>query len=472
MFKSHHKTELIVFLVSLLLFAIGFHCLSLNLREREIRKDAKQNHIILESLRNRFKLFLDYPVTIGLMGAENFSNQKTFQDYGPLARNLLKTRPELIGLNLVDAQGKIVKVYPEASNLKALGHITQNLDALMHSFERGEPYWFSPPFKLFQSGSGFALYFPIIKDKKLMGWFATVLSTDIFIRNFELVSLDSSFATNIVDETTNLPYFSSGLVPPPGNFLYESQAHFLGRSIRFVSWCKEGLSFIPTMWTWLAAFLCSLIVYFLFRYMSLRKRSRNQLNEISMLLKLTSREAMSKLIDLQSEIYKLGSSENAKYVMNIIEQLDLLQSTANSTHQLKKEMVELLPIFEDELDEVQDLLVKKSLVTDIPRDKIKDIQLYINKWLFKNFVVSNILTHSIFQAETGSTISVTYQRMLDYHVIQFHTQRTHHEEVVGKTITLDRRLKVAKTIMNVYDGDVKVDEDLANGLTVRVLIPV
>lgn len=459
-----------IFLICFILSYTGFYSYSEYRNKKEIEKDARENEVIIESLKNRFRLFMDYPITIGIIGAEYFSTHSFEKDYSSFAHDLLKTKRELLGLNLVDETGKIVKVYPEASNQRALGQVTQNFSRLKESFDRGEPYWFSPPFDLYQNGQGFVLYFPIVENKKLKGWFATVLQTELFAKDFELTSLLKQYNIKIEDRMTGHPYYDQGVIPAQP-FVYSEVKSLHGREIVYISTSKVRPNFLSKFFIAVLAVITSIIAVLLIRYFKLRKQTHDSLLEFNTLLKLTSNEAMNKLIDLQNEIHKLGSSENAHYVMNLIEQIDLLRTTANSMDKIESEEINLLETLKQELKETEELLNKKSLGLLMNETKFENIKVMTNPWMFKNFVISNILTFSIFQSESGSLINIIYQRINKHHMIQFHTLRAYREEAIGKTLNLDRRLEVAKAILKLNHGDLKVEEDLGSGLTVQIFLP-
>ena len=465
---------IIVFALSFSIFILAIHGFSLYHERLHKDQDFRQNQIILEQVKDRFKIFLKAPATVGYIGAEHFSqlDLKT-GDYTPFSEKMLKLHDEIIGLNLVNDKGVIVRGFPENANKKAMGHITQNFESIINSYQKKDPFWFSPPFKLFQGPLGFALYFPITGKDRLKGWFAIVLSTEAFVRDFRLNQFLTSYELIIKDQESNLPYLATALEPQKETRFFQINSEIDGRDIVFMSWAKDQTPFIfiPWSWTLLGAFLFSLIFVFLLRIAEQRKKIRQQLEDVSVLLKLTSKEALSKLIDLQAEIYKIGSADTIHYVTHLIEQIDLLQTTANTWKEIDNERVDLKTSLLKELDEVNDLMLKKSIEIEFSPEKIVGATVQSNPWLFSNSVLNTILTHAIVHAEAGSGISIEYQRLRSSHSLTLHVQRLNPIEDAEKAINLDRRMMVAKKVLNVFEGDLYMDKDLAGGLLIRIRMP-
>ncbi len=465
----------IIFLTSFFIFLLGFHGLSYYIRQQQEHTVRKQSRIILENVKDRFKLFIRVPITVGTLGAEHFAtNNIMSKDYGPFNLKLIQLRKEIIGLNLMDGKGQIIRVFPKAMNKGAVGHVSQNYPALLKSMVQGNPYWFSPPFQLFQGIHGFAVYFPIISKNELKGWFAIVLSTEVFIKQFKLDQFLNTYNLIIKDKETQKPYFATGLEASSDKIIHETTANVDGRDLVFKIWRKnpKDLIFFPWSWSVIASIVLSSFVVLLYRVNDQKKKVRMQLEDVSTLLKLTSKEALSKLVDLQSEMFKLGSSDTINYVTHLIEQIDLLQTTANTKKEIECENIELLPFVMNELDELKDLIEKKNLKIDINPENFLNVSLYINTWLLRNSILNNILTHLIVSSEAGSGISIEYQKNSNNHTIVFHAQRLHQFELKENTINLDRRMSVTKKILNIFNGELILDQDLAGGLIIRVALPI
>lgn len=465
----------IIFLISFLLFLLVFHGLSYYLRQQQEQATKKQSRIILENVRERFNLFIRVPIAVGSLGAEYFAtNDFTTKDYGPFNLKLLQLQKEILGLNIINAKGVIVRVFPEEMNKKAIGHVSQNYELLLKSFVQGNSYWFSPPFQLFQGIHGFAVYFPIIRNNTLKGWFATVLSTEAFAKQFKLEHFLNSYDLLIKDKKTNSPYYSTGLEPLDDQKVYEMTKDVDGRVMTFKIWKKNPGEAIIFPWSWsiVGSLILSFFTVLLYRVNEQKKKVRNQLQDVSTLLKLTSKEALGKLVDLQSEMYKLGSSDSILYLTHLIEQIDLLQTTACTKKEIECELIELLPCILYELDELKELTDKKNLLIKINPDNFVNVSLYINSWLFKNSVLATILIHMIVQAEAGTGIGIEYQKSFNNHTVVFHAQRLHQTQEDEESINLDRRISVARKILNMFDGELYIDHDLAGGLIVRISVPI
>lgn len=466
----------VVFVLSFLISSLGLKSLSMYLARNQEQHEFKQNQIILEDIKFRFQLFLDIQNSIGTIGSDYFSKGDLVKtDYGPLSnQKLFHINRQIMGFNVVNEQGMIVKVFPYEHNKKALGNKSQNFDELKASFIKGDPLWFSPPFKLYQGDQGFALYFPISHANKLKGWFATVVTTQKFRKDFDVREFLSTYELTILDNKTQRPYYSTAVLPEGTEVRsYSSTGTFHGREITFMSWRKDGGSMIlfPTSWNLLGSFIFSLLMVLIFRFYDQRKKARHQLKDISMLLRMTSKEAISRLIDLQQEIFKVGNLENARYVTNLIEQVDLLQSTANERKEIEQEFVSILPVLLAEIEDADYLIQKKEIQINFDKEKFMNLEIKTNPWLFKNNVLGSIITYAIIHADQGSRLSIHCHQQYNRHVLTFHTERTYRIDTENQFINMDRRIAVAKSILNLSDAAIKIDHDTAGGMLIRLEFP-
>lgn len=443
------------------------------LAKNQEKIDIHQTSIIQETVKDRFNLYLKLPLNIALIGADYFASGSLLQkDYGPFAKELLKTNKEILGLSVLDEKGKIVRVYPPATNPNALGKISQNFVPLIESNKRQEKYWLSPPFKLFQGCEGFAFYVPIMDAEKLKGWFTPLICNEMFVERFRHTSFFQSYELIILDKATKLHYFSTAMNPEENAKVYESEHVFFGRELIFKSWRKDndGIYQFPKHWSFIGAFLLSTLTFFLFHFYQQRLKARAQLNEISVLLKFTSKEALTNLIEAQTELSNLKSKEDITFLSNLIEQIDLLQTMAHTGEGLQDENLEFLPLIQEPLDNLSDVIEKKNLKINLKAEDFKDVKVSINGWLIQNSVLSSVLSHAIIYAAPGSVIEINHSESVDKHYIVFHAQNIQ-SDVAANALILDRRLEVARKVLHVHQGDLFVQNDLNHGMKIRITLP-
>lgn len=446
------------------------------INNQEDEYDAQQTEIIQEHVKDRFSLFLKLPLSLGYIGSDYFSyDGKLNMDKSPFAKNLLQLNKDILGLNLVDSQGKIVSVYPFNENSNAIGKVSQNYPFFQKSYSNKESFWLSPPFSLFQGQQGFVFYVPIkAQNGTLKGWFAPVMSTAGFDKEFKLEEFLKTYDLVIRDVETGLSYFATGEGPENKQKFYEKKSKIYGRELEFLSWRKDPKSHINP--PWYLMFFFSLVPAFIMTFMLKlyyqRKAARHQLQDISILLRLTSKEALGKLIDLQNEFYKIGSTENITFVTNLIEQIELLQTLAYTGEEMEIRVQELLPLLKDELQALHELIEKKSLKITYNPDSFKDVNVEVNSWLLQNCVLTNILTHSIIHAETGTGINIDCKKEDDKVFITFHTQMVVRSGPEISPVNLDRRMEVAKRALSIYKGDLFLQHDLGGGIIIRIILPI
>jgi hypothetical protein len=438
--------------------------------------DAQQTNIIQEHVKDRFNLYLKLPLSIGHIGSDFFAHHDKLQmEDSPFAKNLLTLNKDILGMNLVDNEGKIVSVFPVNDNLKAIGKTSQNYPYFKKSLDNKESYWLSPPFSLFQGQQGFVFYIPIITRQGVhKGWFAPVMSTSLFDREFKLEEFLKTYNLIIRDVSTGIPYFATGTEPDKDGKIYESKSNVFGRDMEFLSWRKDTKSHLNPAWyvvllfTLIPAFLVTLLMKLFYQ----RKAARVQLQDISILLRLTSKEALAKLIDLQNEFYKIGSKENITFVTNLVEQIELLQTLAYTGEEMEMKVQEFLPMLQNELESLQELIEKKSLHVTYSPEAFQGINIEVNSWLLQNCVLSNILTHSIIHAESSTGINIDCKKEDEKVFITFHTQMVISSGPDNSAANLDRRMEVAKRALGFYKGDLFLQRDLGGGIIIRIILPI
>ncbi len=467
------KKSFLWFLFFLVIFYFLFQAFFTMLAKNQEQIDVHQTSIIQENVKDRFTLFLKLPLNIAIIGADYFASGDLLKkDYGPFANELLKINREILGLSVLDFQGKIVRVFPPATNFNALGKISQNYLPLVASGNRQEKFWLSPPFKLFQGCDGFAFYVPIMEGEKHKGWFTPLICTEVFLERFRHARFFESYHLIIKDKETGLLYFSTAMSPNGDAKLHESQSTLFGRELVFQSWRKDqGLIYdFPKYWSFLGSILLASLLYLLFHFYQQRLKARAQLQEISVLLRFTSKEAITNLIEAQTALSAVRPKEDISYLSNLIEQIDLLQTMAHSGEGLHDENLEFLPLLQDALDNLSDVIEKKELRIEVKRGDFSNVRIAINGWLIQNSVLTSVLSHSIIYAEPGSVIDISYSASAEKHFIVFHTQNIHANH--GKeAFALDRRLEVAKKVLYVHHGDLFVQNDLSQGMLIRISFP-
>lgn len=476
-----YKKTSTIFLITLLIFYFLLQAFTRTLIQRQEAMDAKQTSIIQENVKDRFKLFLNLPLSIGIIGSDYFSKDNFLsRRYSPAAETLLKINREILGLNIVNKNGLIVRVHPQESNPDAAGRTTQNLQALKNSYEKGELFWFSPPFDLYQGKKGFVIYVPIVQNQELKGWFAPVINAEIFFNRFKLDEFLKSYDLIIKDKVTQHHYFATSGTSLPESKIYETTAHIMGREVIFQNWRKSNGDFFqfPWYWNFALALIFSIIAALFVKFYEQRKKAREQLNEISGLLRLTSKEALSNLVDIHSEFNQLDSSDiqrssfskNVFYITNLIEQIDLLQTMTQSKEDIHHEVHSFLPLLERQLEILHEVITKKDLYISFKKENLAKVSISANGWLLQNSVLSNVLSHALIYAQPGSTLEIENKSSDESHFITFHVKRILQKGGDGAT-KMNRRMEVAKGILHIYQGELFIQNDLSEGMIIRILLP-
>lgn len=438
----------------------------LYLKNRQEQAALRDTSHIQKNVEDRFRIFLNVQLSIGMSSADYFStgDLKTM-GYGNYADELIRINNGVRGLNLLDENGIIIRGFPEAQNKQAIGKVSQNYFQFYQAYKEGKHFWFSSPFKLYQGEMGFVYYIPIIKDQKLKGWFAPVISSKSFFEKFKLSEILHTFDLNIVDKETGLNYFSSGLLPESNQKIYQDEMDMMGRPILLQMWRKhsEVMFNLPWYFNFLMATVLAMILVFVTWLHDARKKAHIQLEDIGMLLKLTSKDALSKLMEEETSV-----SDRNTFLSNLLEQIDLLQTMAKSGEGPDQEEQLLAPLMREQLDNLEDVISKKSLIIAFNEKSFRDGKVFANRSLVQNCILGNSLVHSILHAKAESTIVISYEKNEDFNFITIHNS-----QVSGKAdpFHIDRRLEVARRVVALYQGEYFLQKDLSEGMIIRIKLP-
>jgi sensor domain CHASE-containing protein len=479
MLKKSNIIFLALFIGIYLLLQFTFRTLA----DRQEKLDTQQTRIIQENVKERFKTFLKLPLSIGMLGADIFAtgDLKT-KPYGAGLEASLLNNSEILGLTIIGPDGRILRVNPEGSNPATIGKITQNIEALKKSINRGEKYWLSQPFQLFQGPKGFALYLPILENKTLKGWFAIVISTELFTQRFELSEYSHVYDLMIKDADTGSNYFTTFDTTYQGAVMHELPVNVMNRNLVFLSWRKQ--SEVIMQFPWWVSFALALLVTIglkLITYLfEQKRRAHAQLNDINALLHMTSAEALSKLVDMHHKFnafeltanQKENFSEAVTYLKHLIEQIDLLQTMSLSDENLHQEMHGFFPLLLGQIKNFNEIIQQKHLKLNYSPENLDKVLISADGWPLQNSVLSSILSHSIVYAKNGSQISIENKSSDESYYITFHTHQINREGPDGEATQLDRRLEVARRILQIYKGQLFIQNDLNEGMLIRIMLPI
>jgi hypothetical protein len=468
-----NKKILNLFFLIFISYLMVFYFTSRAFKHFEKSEERIATSIIHETMRDHFKLFLDGPLTIGTIGSQYFSNNPKGRKMSfKFISDLHRLYPELVGLNTVDEKGKIIGVYPELENQNALGKRTQNLRELSESFNKKESYWFSPPFKLFQGDLGFAFYVPIVDGNKLMGWLAPVSSSKRFLEKFRLSAFLKSHELMIKDDSSGMIYFGTSLGAAKDSETHIFHDILYGRKIIFQCWPKNNWSKQTSSWSFIIglSFLLTLFNLWILRIYRQRVFARNQLKQMSSLLQMTSKEALEKLVEVHEEVMNQsqGADQGITFVSNLIEQIDLLQTLTLVDGEMRYESLDLGEVLKNQLNLMKDIFQKKNLKLEVSYNDFKDVNLKANRWLIQNSVIASLLSHLLIYARNESNIQISLKKGQENIFLTFHATDVRSKEFEDQAVRIDRRLEIARRILQLYQGELKVEKDLSGGLNLEV----
>src|SRR5690606_15563544 len=161
---------------------------------------------------------------------------------------------------------------------------------------------------------------------------------------------------------------------------------------------------------------------------------------------------------------------------NLVEQIDLLQTMAqtNETTDEGDQDQVFLPLLEKSISVVRDTLDKRNIDIKYDQSKLSQIHINVNGWLIQNSVLSNVLSHALIHAKSGSTISVNGDSSSDSHLISFHIPNSIQPDLNNHNtngLNFERRMEVARRIIRIYAGELILQRDMNEGMIIRLSFP-
>ena len=480
---KNNRMRISLRLVPFILFFVFYALIQVSftsLRHLQEKEDEKETKAIQEIVVDRFKRYLEQSFMLTKLGSAYITKEGIQKaNYEQFAGLIQESKPEFLGFNVVDENGLIIRTFPNSGpNALAKGQFTQNFKFLMESLKKKETYYLSPPFRLLQGEQGFVTYVPILKSEKLLGWYAIVISSESFLKRFRLHDFLELFELTILDEKTGKDYFSTSLGVKTEPRVYAQTFDLFNRKMLFKTWRKKAA--MDYQFPWYFSIFLSLIFALasglILKFWGQKKKARRQLENISVLLRVTSKDALSNLIDIHSEFIRLNLSEDEKmvrlsrdinYLTNLIEQIDLLQTMAHNREGLSGPAQDAATIIETELEHFLDVFERKNILPVYNRKSLEKITIHVNEWLFGNSVLSNVFSHLLIHVRQDTKLMIEAQTRGPWQMIIFRIQRF---PDVDNTDAVARRIDVARKVLQLHQGDLK-EEMTADELIIRILLP-
>ncbi len=451
-----------------------------SLRYVQEKEDEEEAKVINEIVVDRFKRYIAFPLMMTRLGSEYIAKTGIRKaDYEQFAPLVSETNPEFLGFNVVDENGLIIRTYPNVGdNAKALGKTTQMFPHLMESIRKRESFYLSPPFHLIQGEQGFVNYVPIYKNQKLLGWNAIVISSQSFLKRFRLHDFLEIFDVTIQDMESGKDYFSTAMGIDAKTKVHSKTFELFNRKLTFKIWRKKLPLYFQFPW-YLSVFLSFVFALgsaFILKFWAQKKKARTQLKNISSLLQVTSKDALTNLINIHSEFIRLNLNDDEKtlhlnrnidYLTNLVEQIDLLQTMAHNREGLSGVTQDAATIIESQLEKFLDVFERKKVLPVYDRVSLEKMKIHVNEWLFGHSVLSNVFSHLLIHVRQDSKLVIEAQTRGPWQMLVFKIKRF---SDVDNTSVVARRIEVARKVLQLHQGDLK-EEVTHDELIIRILLP-
>jgi hypothetical protein len=437
------------------------------------------------SIAERFGLLMESHRAIGIVSSEYLaSGRLQSKEYNDLTANILRNFDEILGLNVVDADGVIVQVSPEIGNHMALGKITQHFKELRESSLRREQFWLSPPFELYQGERGFAFYMPFYKNDKLMGWIAPVISQKTFFKKFIKSDILQNYHFIINDEETGLSYFSTALIPARPVELFKNTIQIWGRKVTFISWPINNQQLSRNQ------LLASIIISLLFSGLATislwlyenKTRARKRLDALTSLLRITVQDTNNSLLSIHNQLnqMKLGTSQaqlervtkHIGYISTLLRQIEVLQKLSGNKTSVDFQITPVLPMILELTELLNESLEAKKIVIDFDPQELSRIEVMADIWLLCHSVFAHFLRQAINLSPINSDILVRHYRQNNFRCFEIqHTGPSFSDDLIEGRIS-DEGNFVAEKVVHLHNGKLFFSNTPKGGkVTIKLPIP-
>ena len=453
--------------------------LTFNFIQETNRKEAFYDDAdrVLSHIEKNFASLVDSLYAQSYITSEHLS-QKTMntENYGKFAADIIKERDEIFGLNLLNAEGEIVQVYPPEENKSSLHKKTQNFNQLQNSLKLGQGFWLSPPFKLYQGPMGFAIYIPLIQDGKLNGWIASVVSIETFFKKFIKNKYLKNYHLIVKDNASGLNYFETDKLPVETHRFVTETEFIKGRTVTFISWPRVPLT--PQLDLIRAMGLgavCSALITYLLSFYEKKNKSYLPLKEVENLLRVSIQDAASSAVVMQNQLKQVSSGptpisverigQHANYVSGLLDQVKLLHKISNLEESTRLEKVALHSIMKDIETHITKKFNDKKVIFEFNRDHFLDKHVLVNKWLLTNGVFNNILEHALLDSQDEVTLHFSCSTEKSFHQIAIK------HEGIQSNVSIERNLSGARRVLTLLRGDLLLENNLHGNFIYIILLP-
>lgn len=478
------KKNKIIFFLSC--FAVSFfmiYAITFRQHVRQAEILTNEASVIHEEVLHRFELFMDSLISRGIVTSEYFSQGTLYtKNYEQLASSLIANYDEILGINIVDQKGQIIRVFPYEDNKMVLGKKSQNFEFMMKSFEAGDEFWISSPFKLYQGPQGFVVYVPIKRDQELMGWIAPVISNERFFKKFVTANFMQSYGLVIRDAATGLSYFATGNPEEIKTPIRRQSVNIRGRELIFLSWQKKPST---DNYLWPLSIFMALIISFIMTYLyglfEQKLHSNMHPDEVDNLLRVSIQDASSGMVLIQNqlELMKLGASHispkrislHAMYISNLLEQIKILQRISNQDESTKLHKTLLLPLLTEVTDYFNETVENKKIALVLNSEDLAKVSFFAHSTLFKNSVLLNLFNHIIQNTSPGTTIQINNTQNKYHHQISITVIDLLASSDFREKMKSDRSLTGARRVLELHQGELLIENNTQGHLIFLILLP-
>lgn len=376
-----------------------------------------QSSNLHQQVEQRLKSYFGGIRALEHMAAHSWSRgDVSDQEYGKLGRFIIAQHPEVLATNFITPEGVISRVYPFKENQAALGKTSQNIQLIKASLARGEPFFFSPPFRLFQGPEGFIYYLPLWRQDKHLGWYAVVLSRDPFRTLFTQGA--ETFHLQVSDDDSGVIYFSTdGGADAQNPFLRESTFQFSGRKMRLRTWLLVPPSDqITLLFNTIVSLLLTALIAIAWYFYRQRRKMAQRLDGLNQLLRLIVRDAATGLQTIKGQLENWRDNpdlmarekllRHMAWLADTIDQVKLVHQFSQDVRDLHRVRTPLLPLVLEISSMLEERLQTKDLELRFDPEQLAAVWAWINPGLFSHGVLYGLLTHLIRQTPPGASLAI------------------------------------------------------------------
>jgi hypothetical protein len=130
--------------------------------------------------------------------------------------------------------------------------------------------------------------------------------------------------------------------------------------------------------------------------------------------------------------------------------------------------VPVFPLIKKQIENFEEVILQKELLLIYNEAELSRINITANDIVIQNSVLGNALAHAIVHALPGSRVMIKSEFTESKNYLYIQPQKISQN---NESIIFDRRMDVANKVLRIYDGELSMQKDAAEGMIISIVFP-